>query len=137
MSEENAVQQNVKFVVEGYARFDAGERVPELWFFTPDAEYHAAREDPDSAIHRGIDAVRHHYARWVESYPDLMVEPVEAKGKGDKVFLWVHFSGHGRESGAPAEGELAHVLTMRDGKVARIAEYSDRQEALEAAGLRE
>jgi len=44
MSEENAVQQNVKFVVEGYARFNAGERVPELWFFTPDAEYHAARE---------------------------------------------------------------------------------------------
>jgi ketosteroid isomerase-like protein len=65
-----------------------------------------------------------------------MVEPVEAKGKGDRVFLWVHFSGHGRESGAPAEGELAHVLTMRDGKVARIAEYSDRQEALEASGLR-
>jgi ketosteroid isomerase-like protein len=33
--------------------------------------------------------------------------------------------------------ELAHVLTMRDGKVARIAEYFDREEAVEAAGLRE
>jgi ketosteroid isomerase-like protein len=33
--------------------------------------------------------------------------------------------------------ELAHLLTMRDGKVARTVEYLDRDEALEAAGLRE
>jgi ketosteroid isomerase-like protein len=137
MSQKNVVEENVKFVVDGYARFNAGERVPGLWFFSPDAEYHAAREDPDSAIHRGIDAVRRHFARWFESYPDLTVEPVEAKGSGDKVFLWVHFSGHGGESGAPVEMELAHVLTIRDGRAAQIAEYFDREEALEAAGLSE
>src|SRR5262245_21330883 len=105
MSQEGSEEQNVRFVLDGYARFNAGERVPELWFFTPDTEYHAAREDPDSAIHRGLDAVRRHYANWVESYPDLTVEPVEAKASEDKVLLWVHFSGHGRESGAPVEGE--------------------------------
>jgi ketosteroid isomerase-like protein len=33
--------------------------------------------------------------------------------------------------------ELSHVLTMRDGKAGRIAEYFDRAEALEAAGLSE
>jgi ketosteroid isomerase-like protein len=137
MSHEGLEEQNVKFVLDGYARFNEGERVPELWFFTPDAEYHAAREDPDSAIHRGLDAVQRHYARWVESYPDLRVEPLEARGNRDKVFLWAHFRGHGGVSGAPVEMELAHVLTMRDGKVARIAEYVDRPEALEAAGLQE
>src|SRR5262245_5124639 len=130
-------EENVRFVLDGYARFNAGERVPELWFFTQDAEYHAAREDPDSAVHRGIDAVRRQYARWVDVYPDLTVEPVEAKGHGDKVFLWVRFSGRGEESGVPVELELAHVLTMRDGKASRIVEYLDRAEALEAAGLQE
>jgi ketosteroid isomerase-like protein len=108
-----------------------------LWFFTEDAEYHVAREDPDSAVHRGIDAVRRQFARWVEAYPDLTVEPLEAKGNGDMVFLWVRFSGHGAGSGVPVEMELAHLLTMRDGKVARTVEYLDRDEALEAAGLRE
>jgi ketosteroid isomerase-like protein len=93
--------------------------------------------DPDSTVHRGIDAVRGQFARWVEAYPDLTVEPLEAKGKGDKVFLWVRFSGHGAGSGVPVEAELAHVLTVRDGKVARTVEYSDRDEALEAAGLSE
>jgi ketosteroid isomerase-like protein len=137
MSQENVEGANVEFVLDGYARFNAGERVPELWFFTPDAEYHAAREDPDSAIHRGLDAVRRQYARWVESYPDLTVTPLEAKGNGDKVFLWVRFSGHGGGSGAPVEMEIAHLLTMRDGRAARIVEYFDRAEALKAAGLSE
>jgi ketosteroid isomerase-like protein len=137
MPQENVEERNVRLVLDGYARFNAGERVPELWFFTPDAEYHVAREDPDSAVHRGLDAVRRQYAAWVESYPDLTVEPLEAKGSGNKVFLRVRFSGHGGASRAPVEMELSHVLTMRDGKATRIAEYFDRAEALEAAGLSE
>jgi ketosteroid isomerase-like protein len=128
-------QENLKFVLDGYARFNAGERKPELWFWNEDAEYHASREDPDAAVHRGIDAVRAQFARWTDAYPDLTVEPLEAKENGDKVFLWVRFSGHGEGSGAPVEMELAHVITMRDGKAARTVEYSDRAEALEAAGL--
>jgi ketosteroid isomerase-like protein len=128
-------QENLKFVLDGYARFNAGEKEAGLWFWHDDGEYHAAREDPDSAVHRGFDAVRAQFARWVDAYPDLTVEPLEAKENGDKVFLWVRFSGHGEESGAPVEMELAHVITMRDGKVARTVEYFDRAEALEAAGL--
>ena len=127
----------MKFVLDGYARFNAGERTAELWFLASGGEYHAAREDPDSAIHRGIDALRRHYASWVEAYPDLTVEPLEAKGNGDHVFLWVRFGGHGAKSGIPMEMELAHVITMRNGKVARTVEYFDKAEALEAAGLEE
>ena len=129
--------KNVKFALDGYARFNAGEKEAGLWFFTPDAEYHVAREDPDTTIHRGIDAVGQQFARWVEAYPDLTVEPLDAKGNEDIVFLWVRFSGHGKESGVPVDMELAHVLTMRDGRVARTVEYYDRTEALEAAGLSE
>jgi ketosteroid isomerase-like protein len=130
-------EENVKFALDGYARFNAGEKEAGLWFFTPDAEYHVAREDPDSTIHRGIDAVRQQFARWVEAYPDLTVEPLDAKGNEDIVFLWVRFSGHGKESGVPVDMELAHVLTMRDGRVTRTVEYYDRTGALEAAGLPE
>jgi uncharacterized protein len=128
-------QSNVEIVLDGYARFNAGEQIPELWFWHPDAEYHAAREDPDSAVHRGIDAIRRQFASWLDAYPDLTVEPVEARGQGDKVFLWVRFAGHGAASGAPLEMELAHVYTLRDGKGVRAVEYMDRDEAVQAAGL--
>ncbi len=62
---------------------------------------------------------------------------MEAKGNGDEVFLWVRFAGHGAASGIPLEMELAHVYALRDGKAARVVEYMDRKEALEAAGLRD
>jgi ketosteroid isomerase-like protein len=130
-------RENVEFVLDGYARFNAGEKRPELWFYHEDAQYHAAREDPDSAVHRGIDAIRQQVASWLDAYPDLRVEPLEARGKGDMVFLWVRFIGHGAGSEVPMEMELAHVITMRDGKAARLVEYMDRPEALEAAGLSE
>jgi uncharacterized protein len=130
-------QENVDFVRDGYARFNAGERTAELWFWHPDAEYHASREDPDSAVHRGIDAIRKQFATWVEAYPDLKIEILEAEGNGDQVFLWVRFIGHGAASGIPLEMELAHVYTLHNGKAARVVEYSDRQKARKAAGLPE
>jgi ketosteroid isomerase-like protein len=127
---------NVARVLEGYAVFNGGVKEPQLAYWHEDGEYHVAREDPDSTVHRGIDALRSHFANWVEAYPDLRIEPLETE-EGDKVFVWVRFSGHGGASGAPMEAELAHVVTLRDGKFARLEEYTDRAEARRAAGLEE
>jgi ketosteroid isomerase-like protein len=128
-------RENVEAVVAAYDRFNAGERVPDLQFWHEAGEYHASREDPDSAVHRGIGAIRAQFASWLDAYPDLRVEPLESRENGDVVFLWVRFSGHGGESGLPMEMELAHVITMRDGKAERLVEYFDRAEGLAAAGL--
>jgi ketosteroid isomerase-like protein len=131
------LQENVEIVLAAYARFNAGERTPEgLGIWDEGGEYHPAREDPDFAVHRGIDALRRHYASWVDAYPDLRLEPVEARERGDIVFLWVRASGRARASGVPLGMQLAHVITMRDSKVTRLQVYTDRVEALHAAGLR-
>ncbi len=127
----------VDLVLDGYSRFNAGETRPEPWFWHENAEYHASQEDPDAAVHRGIDAIRRQYANWLDAYPDLKVEPVEARGNGNVVFVWVRFHGHGAGSGMPMEMELAHVVTVRDGKAERLVEYFDRAEGLRAAGLSE
>ena len=129
-------QENLQFVLAGYARANAGERVPELDFWHEDAEYQAAREDPDSETHKGIEAIRRQFARWYEAYPDLRVEPLDGKAENDLVFVWVRFSGHGAASGIPIEMELAHVWTVREGKAVRVVEYFDRSEALDAISLR-
>jgi ketosteroid isomerase-like protein len=128
-------QENLEIVLDGYARYNAGDRVPQLWFWHPDAEYHVARDDPDSAVHRGIEAIRQQFASWEEAYPDLRVEVLDARANGDQVFLWVRFVGHGAISGIPLEMELAHLYTMRGGKAAKVVEYMDRDEALAAVGL--
>jgi ketosteroid isomerase-like protein len=127
--------ENVERVIEGYDRYNAGERTPELSFWHDDAEYHASPTDPDATIHRGIDAIRRQFKTWEEAYPDLRVEPLDVKDAGDHVFSWVRFVGHGASSGVPIDMELAHVQTFCDGKVTRLTEYPDRAEALAAVGL--
>jgi SnoaL-like protein len=80
-------QQNVEFALDWYTRWNAGERpatlVPESWH--TDAEYHVAREDPDSAVHHGIDAIRKQMESWIDAYPDLKLEPLDGKANGDQV----------------------------------------------------
>jgi ketosteroid isomerase-like protein len=46
----------------------------------------------------------------------------------------VELLGKGRASGLTLDMEMAHVATVRDGKVTRIDNYDDRGDALRAAG---
>ena len=131
------------FIRSAYARFNEAE--PDASgkhklaligdFYDPDAVYVNDARDPDAGIHRGIEAVRQQVGRWVEAYPDLQIEPREIQTSGDKAFVWVRFSGHGAESGVPIDMELAHIITVKGGKILRVEEYADRAEALEAVGL--
>jgi ketosteroid isomerase-like protein len=82
-----------------------------------------------------MEAIRLQFQRWHDAYPDLRVEILDAQENDDKVLLWVHLTGHGAGSGIPIEMELAHVIAVRDGKIAYVAEFFDRAEALEHVGL--
>jgi ketosteroid isomerase-like protein len=102
-----------------------------------DGVYVNSREDPDHATHVGIDAIEALFASWVQAYPDLNVTPLEARANGERVFLWVRYRGQGASSGMPMDMELAHVLTLKDGLIKRLEEYTDRSEGLAAAGLQD
>ena len=104
-------------------------------FWVEDAEYRSAPEDPDSQVHHGMEAIRLQFQRWHDAYPDLTVEVLESWGNQDHVVLWVHLSGHGAGSGVPIEMELAHVVGLRDGRIAYIEEHFDKAEGLSAAGI--
>jgi len=47
------------------------------------------------------------------------------------------FQGRGKASGGPVEGRHFEVYTLRDRKVIRVEEFSERAAALCAAGLPE
>jgi ketosteroid isomerase-like protein len=132
------------FIRRGYARFNQAEREPvdeeelaslDIWH--PDGVYVNSASDPDRGVHRGIEAVRKQILRWVETYPDLQVEPLEIRTNGSRAFVWVRFSGHGAESGVPISMEMAHIHTVEDGKLRSIEEYQERADGLSAVGLSE
>jgi len=86
----------------------------------------------------GPEAVRANYARWMEAWreePETIVE--EVIGNGDHVVVIACFRGRGRGSGVRVAERLYEVYTLRNARVLRVDEFSDRDQALEAAGLRE
>jgi ketosteroid isomerase-like protein len=129
-------EENVELVLAAYKWGDRHQSLARnRWH--PDGEYVNSREDPDHATFRGLDAIEGLFASWIEAYPDVRIIPVEAREHGDRVFLWVRFNGHVADSDVPLQMELAHVITIEDGRMRRLEEYMDRAEALSVAGLGE
>ena len=129
-------EENVEAVRRQHEHFNrSGEVLPEIYH--SDAEWVPAREDPDAATHRGLEAIRGYFAQWTEMFGGIDFRAEELIDAGDKVFAWMRFSGKGAASGAPVKMEQAQIWIFRDGKVVRVEEYFDRHEALEAAGLSE
>ena len=129
-------QQNLEAVRRQHEHFTrTGEVLSEI--FDRDAEWMAAREDPDAATHRGLEAIDRYFAHWTGMFETIDLRAEELVDADDKVFAWIRFSGRGATSGAPVEMEQAQIWTFRAGKVVRVEEYFDRTEALEAAGIQE
>ena len=69
--------------------------------------------------------------RWAQDYRPAL-EEVEDLG-GDQVFAILTLAGRGKGSDARMNARFYDVFTIRDGKIARLEEYTTREEALEAA----
>ena len=67
----------------------------------------------------------------------LSLEIEESRDCEDRVFIVAKHLGRGRASGVPVTQRTAYVYGLREGKVSRVEIWGDRDEALEAAGLRE
>jgi ketosteroid isomerase-like protein len=128
-------EQLVELTQFAYAWWNREKETPPVWH--PEGEYINSRDDPDHAVYKGIDAVRKQNQGWAEAYPDLTVEPLEIRVNGDLVFAWTRFTGHGAESGAALEMELAQVATWEGDKLMRTEEFMDRDEGLAAVGLQD
>jgi ketosteroid isomerase-like protein len=86
----------------------------------------------------GKQAVGEWFGDWYRQFgSDYRSEIEESRDLGDRVFLVATDRGRGRASGAPITGQLSYIYTVLDGKIVRCDVYTNRNEALEAAGLSE
>jgi ketosteroid isomerase-like protein len=91
----------------------------------------------DEAPQHGHEGVRTYMERWETEWEELSTVPEQFIDAGDRVVVAVHFTGRGRESGIAVDAVLWEVYTLRGDKIVRMDEFSDRSEALKAAGLSE
>jgi ketosteroid isomerase-like protein len=86
---------------------------------------------------RGHDAVRASLARWKAEWDDYKMVPEEFVDRGDRVVVTVRLGGRGRGSGVEIDALFYDVYTLRDGKIVRMDQFTERSQALEAAELGE
>ena len=129
-------EENVKAVRDAAAAFNRGDLDTWSEFWTDDIDYRAIEGaiDDRGPMH-GKAAVR---AYWLDNFDNFRSEAVELLDAGeDTVIAVVRISGLAKLSGIETDLTYAAFYTIRDGKIARGREYWTRDEALEAAGLRE
>jgi ketosteroid isomerase-like protein len=85
----------------------------------------------------GLDGLRAVWLEWLDPWKSYRVEIEGMIDAGDEAV--VLYRDYGRRDGMAAEVSVrgGTVWTVLDGKVARVAFYIDRREALEAVGLSE
>ena len=91
---------------------------------------------PDDEVYRGRQAVRAFLEEeWLQSWDQLEASVEDVLDAGDRVVVFWLQRMVGRESGVPVEMSMGQVCTVRDGKITRFDNYTDRAMALRAAGL--
>jgi ketosteroid isomerase-like protein len=102
----------------------------------PEVEYAPVEEH---ATFRGPEGVAQYAKRWLEAWGTFSGEQEEVKSTPAKNrgFSVIRFRGMGKGSGVEIDDPIYWVYELRGGRLYRISEYTERAEALEAAGLSE
>jgi ketosteroid isomerase-like protein len=99
----------------------------------PEIEWKTTR----AGTHRGREEVTRFFEDMREPFEEVVVEPDEWFDDGDRIVVFVRIRARPRGSDAVAENRVGHLWTLRDGKAIRCETFPRREDALEAAGLRE
>jgi ketosteroid isomerase-like protein len=131
-------QENVEIVRRGFAAANRGDLEGALEEWAPDAVWDWSNSRGfDAGVFRGHDEIRAFWHRFLEAFDEVRFElddPVEVKDGLLIVKNVAYFRGR---DGIEAQARSAWLVTIRDGKQTSLTLYQTKQEALEAAGLRE
>ena len=132
-------QENVEIVQAALNAMASGglDALAEHW--TDDIDHRAIEGSIDDRgpIH-GEEAMRAYVQDWIDTFDEFRADALELIDAGeDQVVAVLRVMGRAKLSGVETDLTFATLYTIREGKIARGREYATRDEALEAAGLRE
>jgi ketosteroid isomerase-like protein len=130
-----------RLIRRGWAASDRGDLGLCLCGYDPDVEISwpetGSMAIPDlRGTYRGHEGFRRVW-RGMHAPWKLEVRPQEVIDVGDRLLFIADLSARGKGSGVPIGGSLICLFTYRAGRIVREQYFNTREEALEAAGLRE
>jgi ketosteroid isomerase-like protein len=130
-------QENVELVQRIFEAVGRGDLEAAADTLDPDIEI-VDFDIPDAGFYHGREGFFAWLARWDEGWESWKVEDLEFRSVGDaQVLALFRIVTKGKGSGIEMDRLDAIAYRLRDGKVIRSEYFNDRQQALEAVGLRE
>jgi ketosteroid isomerase-like protein len=125
----------VRKMLGAVSRFDVDTMVETV---QPDYEFVPIMAALEGRVYRGHDGVRKWVAEMETHWEYFECCPLEFHDLGDRVLAFGHWRARGRASGVEVDGQPATWLGwFRDGLLCRWRTFTDRDEALAAAGVTE
>ena len=105
--------------------------------FDPHALLVLRPEFPDAGVYLGPEEIATYTRDLLASWADFAIAAEDFFDAGDTVVVEVHQRGVGVRSGVVTELRYFQVWTFRGDAIIRIESFREREQALEAVGLRE
>ena len=138
MSEENVEldqqSRDIEVLREVYSHWERGDFT--YWeAFTDDYAWKPV-DALESGEYTGIAEISASWRSWLQAWDGFGIEAEEViPGSDGRYVVMQLFRGKGKASGVESEERSAAVATMRDGLIARMEGFWDRDAALQAAGV--
>ena len=128
-------QENVEIVRACLEAAEQGKAETALSYYSEDVVW--LNRPPDVGPYQGREGVVRAIAGFAEHFDGYWFEAERLIDAGDEVVLLWRQGGRGKSSGTPIEEDGATVFDLDGGQITRAQVYSDRDDALKAAGLSE
>jgi ketosteroid isomerase-like protein len=127
-------QENLELVRAGFAAHNRGDLDALVEVYDPEVVF----ETLLLGTRRGNEAIREIYEENQKTLSGYDVEPVELIDSGDQVVAVAQVTGVGPASQISMDGDkFAFLFTVENGRIVREQAFRNRDEALQAAGLRD
>lgn len=128
-------EENLELIRAGFAAHNRGDLDALTQVYDPDVVF----ETLLLGTHHGNEAIRLIYEENRKTLSGYTVDPTELIDAGDQVVAVAQVNGVGPASQIAMEDRdrFAFLFTIKNGRVVREQAFRNREEALEAAGLRD
>jgi ketosteroid isomerase-like protein len=127
-------QEAVDIVLQSAERWNAGDFEGMFDLYSEDLVVVTGEHWPEANVTtEGKDAFRESTKDWLSVWEQIQLETDHVEAYGDRVVARGHWLSTGSVSGVEGKMPIHMVLTVRDGKIARLEYYPDHQSAVAAA----
>ena len=130
-------EENVELAWRASRAWNEGGIEALLSYLDPQVMWHAPQESMEPGNYRGHAGVRDYLGRLAEVFSEEQrAEPVDVIDvDAERVIAVIRVMGRSEKFGTEIDAEWAWLIRVRDGKGIEVWIFTDRAQALKAAGL--